>query len=150
MFVWDRTNNCTKPAGSYIYYTCCYQAVSTELTIQFILREDVTNWLIDDVSITQGNSELLINGGFESNLTGWTVTSSIGNVSVTPLAMNLPSAAHTGNTYLHSEGRSTSDRIKQTVNVIQGQNVNISFWWLDQGGTAGPSEICEGSVRLTP
>jgi hypothetical protein len=151
MFAWNRTHNCTKPAASYIYYTCCYQAVSTQLTIEFILREDVSNWYIDDVSITQGSSELLINGGFESNLTGWTATSSIGNLSVTPVAMYSPGAAHfNSSVYLYSEAKSTSDHIKQTVNVIQGQNVNISFWWLDEGGIAGPTEICEATVTLTP
>ncbi len=37
--------------------------------IEFILREDISNWYIDNVSIKQDNGELLINGGFESNLT---------------------------------------------------------------------------------
>jgi len=150
MFTWDRSNNCTKPAASYIYYSCCYQAISNQLTIEFLLREDVSNWFIDDVSITQGNGELVINGGFESNLTGWTAISSAGNLAITPLSVQSIGSAHAGSSYLYSEAKTTFDRVKQTVNVTQGQNVNISFWWLDEGGVPGPTEICEASVTLTP
>lgn len=101
--------------------------------------------------MTQGNGELVINGGFESNLTGWTATSGIGNLSVTPIAKYSPSAAHYNSTnYLHSEGIAAPDHIKQTVNVVQGQNVNVSFWWRDLGGVAAPSEVCEAIVKLTP
>lgn len=101
IFARNRTNNCTKPASSYLYYTCCYQAVSTQLTIEFILHEDMSNWYIDDVSIKQGSGELLINGGFESNLTGWSVSSGMGNLSVTPMAVYSPGVAHTGPAYLY-------------------------------------------------
>lgn len=110
----------------------------------------MSNWYIDDVSIKQGSNELLTNGGFESNFTGWTVSSGISNLSVTPLAMNSPGAAHTGSVYLYSEAKFSSDRIKQTVNVIQGQYVNISFWWLDDGGVPALLELCEAVVTLTP
>ena len=110
----------------------------------------MSNWYFDDVSIRQGNSELLINGGFESNFTGWTVSSSISNLSITPLAMTSPGSAHTGSVYLYSEAKYASDHIKQTVSVSQGQDVNISFWWLDDGGTPGASELCEAVVTLTP
>ena len=150
MFVWNRTNNCVPPSASYLYYTCCYRATSTQLTIEFFLRDDISNWLVDDVSISQGSGELLINGGFESNLTGWTATSSIANLLVTPVVMYAPLLAHSSSSYLYSEAKNTFDWIKQTVNVIQGQNVNISFWWLDIGGSPGPTEFCEATVTLTP
>lgn len=110
----------------------------------------MSNWYIDDVSLKQGSGELLINGGFELNLAGWTVSSGIANLSTTPLAINSPGSAHTGSAYLYSDAKYASDHIRQTVNVIQGQNVNISFWWLDDGGTPGPSELCEAVVTLTP
>jgi hypothetical protein len=65
MFTRNRTDNCTKPAASYLYYTCCYQAVSTHLTIEFILREDISNWYIDDVSIRYAlKPKLVLNFGF--------------------------------------------------------------------------------------
>ena len=150
MFLRNRTDNCSKPASSYLYYTCCYQPVSNQLTIEFALREDMSNWYFDDVSIKQGNNQLLINGGFESNFTGWTVSSSISNLSVTPLAMHSPALAHTGSVYLYSEAKYASDHIKQTVSVLQGQYVNVSFWWLDDGGVPGSSELCEAVVTLTP
>lgn len=151
IFVWNRTHNCTTPTSSYTYFSCCYQPVTTQLTIQFLLRDDLTNWAIDDVSMTQGNGELIINGGFESNLTGWSVASSIGNLSVTPISKYSPSAAHYNSTfYLHSEAIFTPDIINQTVNVIQGQNINISFYWFDLGGVPGPTEVCEAIVKLYP
>lgn len=150
MFLRNRTNNCSKPANSYLYYSCCYQAVSNQLTIEFVLREDMSNWYFDDVSIKWGSSELLINGGFESNLTGWTAVSSISNLSVTPVAMHSAGSAHTGSVYLHSEAKYASDRIKQTISVIPGQNLDISFWWLDDGGIPAASELCEAVVTLTP
>ncbi|CAF2670891.1 unnamed protein product [Rotaria sp. Silwood2] len=149
LFSWNRTNNCTKSSSSYVYYTCCYQAVSTQLTIRFKLQEEVTHWYIDDVSMIQGNGELIINGGFESNLTGWTIIRST-NLSVTSYADIAPGAAHSGSAYLYSAAISTPDYIKQTVNVIQGQNVNISFWWFDEGGVGGSFDICEGTVTLIP
>ena len=34
--------------------------------------------------------------------------------------------------------------------VIQNQDVNVSFWWYDEGGVAAPTEKCEGYVILTP
>ncbi|CAF1240317.1 unnamed protein product [Rotaria sp. Silwood1] len=149
LLTWSRTNNCSKSSSSYEHYTCCYQAVSTQLTIRFKLQEQVNHWHIDDVSMTQGNGELIINGGFESNLTGWTVIPST-NLSVTSYAFIAPGAAHSGLAYLYSEATSSPDYIKQTVSVVQGQNVNISFWWFDEGGVSGPSDICEGTVTLIP
>ncbi|CAF1024114.1 unnamed protein product [Rotaria sordida] len=146
---WSRTNNCTRSSSSYVYYSCCYLAVSTQLTIQFQLQEQVSHWYIDEVSMIQSNGELIINGGFESNLTGWTVIPST-NLSVTSYAHVAPGAARFGSAYLYSEAVSGPDYIKQTFNVVQGQNVNVSFWWLDEGGVGGANDICEGIVTLTP
>ncbi|CAF0862680.1 unnamed protein product [Rotaria sordida] len=146
---WSRTNNCTRSSSSYVYYSCCYLAVSTQLTIQFQLQEQVSHWYIDEVSMIQSNGELIINGGFESNLTGWTVIPST-NLSVTSYAHVAPGAARFGSAYLYSEAVSGPDYIKQTFNVVQGQNVNVSFWWLDEGGVGGANDICEGIVTLSP
>ncbi|CAF1231652.1 unnamed protein product [Adineta ricciae] len=146
---WNKTGICTQSAPSYRYFSCCHRAISTQLTIEFQLIEEVGPWHIDDVSIMQNNGELLINGGFESNLTGWTVISSA-NISITPLAYSSVSAAHSGSAYLYSMAALTSDYIKQTVNVAQNQDVNVSFWWYDEGGVAGSTEKCEGYVTLTP
>ncbi|UJR28888.1 hypothetical protein I4U23_010108 [Adineta vaga] len=146
---WNKTGICTPSAPSYRYLSCCYRAISSQLTIEFQLIEEVGQWHIDDISMTQGNAELVINGGFESNFTGWTVISS-GNLSITPLAYSFPGGAHSGSAYLYSIAASTSDYIKQTVNVIQNQDVNVSFWWYDEGGVAAPTEKCEGYVILTP
>lgn len=149
MLSWNQTGVCTASAPSYRYHSCCYQAVSNQVTIEFKLFEEVGRWFIDDVSMTQGNGELVTNGGFEANLTGWMVTSSA-NLSVTPLALVAPMSARSGQAYLYSTGIGVPDKIRQTVSVVQGQPVNVSFWWYDEGGAAGPTERCEGTVTLTP
>jgi hypothetical protein len=76
MFDWDSSHNCTQSPSSLIYFLCCYQATSAQLTIDFELRDDISPWYIDDVGITQGNGELTMNSSFESNLIGWTGNSS--------------------------------------------------------------------------
>ncbi|CAF0720732.1 unnamed protein product [Adineta steineri] len=73
--------------------------------------EQVSVWHIDDVSMTQGNGELINNGGFEMSFTGWVVSSSA-NLSITPLAYSSPPATHTGSIYLYSTALSTPDKIK--------------------------------------
>ncbi|CAF0712486.1 unnamed protein product [Adineta steineri] len=93
------------------YKNCCYQAISIQLSIEFKLIEQVSVWHIDDVSMTQGNGELINNGGFEMNFTGWTISSSA-NLSITSLAYYSPSAAHTGSIHLYSTALSTPDKIK--------------------------------------
>jgi hypothetical protein len=50
----------------------------------------------------------------------------------------------------YSVAASILDYIKQIINVTQALNVNISFWWNDERGVAGPTEKCEGLVTLTP
>ena len=148
MLRWDRSHNCTRSTSSYVYFTCCYQTISTQLTIRFKLQEDVSQWYFDDVSIRQGSGELLNNGGFESNLTGWTVTLA-SNSSVTTF-VDVLGTAHSGSAYLRSQSSTAPDYLAQTVSVVQGQNVNISFWWFDEGGVSGVSDVCEGIVALIP
>jgi hypothetical protein len=45
------------------------------MTIEFAMQEDDFGyWMLDDVSATQGYVELVTNGGFEHNMTNWTLT----------------------------------------------------------------------------
>jgi hypothetical protein len=148
MLRWDRSNNCTRSASSYIYRSCCYRTISTQLTIRFKLQEDVSQWYFDDVSISQGSGELLNNGGFESNVTGWAVTLA-SNSTITTFA-DASGGAHSGLAYLRSQCQGAPDYIEQTVAVSQSQDVNISFWWRDEGGVSGGSDVCEGIVSLIP
>lgn len=148
MLLRDRSNNCTRSSSSYVFQTCCYRTISTQLTIRFKLQEDVSQWYFDDVSIRQGSGELLSNGGFESNVTGWTVILA-SNSTITTFA-DASGGAHSGLAYLRSQCQGASDYILRTVAVVQGQNVNISFWWRDEGGVSGGSDVCEGIVALIP
>ncbi|CAF0732152.1 unnamed protein product [Adineta steineri] len=136
---WNNTGVCTQSSPSYRYFSCCYQVISTQLSIEFKLIEQIIVWHINDVSMTQGNGELIDNGDFEMNFTGWTIPSSA-NLLITPLAYYSPSVAYTGSIHLYSTALSTPDKIKQTV--------NISFWWYDESDVAVPTERCEGSFTL--
>lgn len=121
------------------------------MTIRFKLQQDVTQWYIDDVSLKQNSQELLINGGFESNITGWTILQH-DNSTVSSFVELSPGASKTGSMYLRSSAASGPDYIFQRVNVIQGADVNVSFWWYDEGGAVYyPSvDVCEGTVVLIP
>jgi hypothetical protein len=150
MFLRNNSGSCNGPSLPFAYATCCYKAISSQLTIEFRLLQEVSGWYIDDVSMTQGSGELIINGGFESNLTGWTIITT--NALISPLTFFSIGGCKSGSACLISQSTITHspDYVKQIVNVIPGQNVNISFWWSDDGGTGGSSDLCEATVTLTP
>lgn len=87
---------------------------------------------LDDISIVAGSnadvgSNLLPNGGFESGLTGWTVSPNHADSVVET------SGAHSGTRVLHmiaSEGGSTrGSSIYRTASLVNGQTYTLSFWW---------------------
>lgn len=96
---------------------------------------------LDDISIVAGTvaesgANLLANGGFESGLTGWTVSPN-----------HAPSVAeaggaHSGANALHmiaTEGGSTRDSsIYRNASLVNGQTYTLSFWWRP-GNAAGSS-----------
>lgn len=63
------------PGATYVNYTVNFTAVLTSTDITFAFRNDPGFTAMDDVSvvdITTASGNLISNGGFESNLTGWT------------------------------------------------------------------------------
>ena len=87
---------------------------------------------IDDISIVAGSTaetgvNLLANGGFESGLTGWTVSPNHAESVVET------SGAHSGTRALHmiaSEGGSTrGSSIFRNATLVNGQTYTLSFWW---------------------
>ncbi len=91
------------------------------------LQEDISHWSIDDISATHNN------GGFESNWTGWILTIPSNVVTSGTCVHNQNNSAHAGSSYLYDRSQNAPADLKQTFNVIQGQNINISYWWSDGG-----------------
>jgi hypothetical protein len=135
----------------YNYYACYQMATSTSLTIQFSLQHDTMSghWYFDDISAVQNDTiQLIINGGFESNLTGWTLNIS-SNTTPETYVDRTTGLAHTGSAYLYGGSKNSPAYIQQTFNVVQGEYINISFWWGYNGGlTIG--QTCQAVGQLIP
>lgn len=132
------------------FVSCCYIAPTVnQITIEIALQEDDFGyWMLDDMSATQGNRELISNGGFEYNMTNWALIVSpaaVSSTTVDSLSLN----QHTGSAFLHGNSANAPDYIRQTFPIILGQNILISFWWNyfpPFGGGFGTSEL---NVTLT-
>ena len=118
--------------GSIPYWTfvsCCYIVPTVnQFTIDFVSEADDGYWSIDDVSATQGNGELISNGGFEYGITNWRVVVSPNGTSSTTVDSS-SNNQHSGMSYLYAASANAPDHVKQTFTIIPGQNVLISFWW---------------------
>jgi hypothetical protein len=58
-------------------------------------------------------------------------------------------SSHTGSAYLYGGSQNAAAYLRQTFNIIQGQNLNISFWWADGGSSVFiPGKICQATVTL--
>ena len=103
---------------------------------------------MDDVSVSQNNGELISNGGFEYNMTNWTLTIYPNATSSTEVVLSSGSE-HTGNAYLFGASMNAPVYVKQTFSILQSQNVLIRFWWdyfPALGVSSGNSEL---TVMLT-
>ena len=78
---------------------------SSQLTIEFRLLQEVSGWYLDDVSMTQGSGELIINGGSESNLTGWTIITT--NALISALMYFSMGGCRSGSACLNSQSSIT-------------------------------------------
>ena len=136
--------------GGWMLAECCYVAPTVnQLTIELAVREDDNGyWMLDDVSALQNYKEHVSNGGFEYNLTNWTVTA-YPNATPAVAVDSVFGAQHTGIAYLQGASVNAFTYITQTFSITRGPNVLISFWWYyfpQFGGGSGVSEI---SVSLS-
>lgn len=130
--------------------SCCYSSsTASQLTIEFTIQEDDSGyWLIDDVSATQGTGELITNGGFESNLSNWTVA--LGVIATANIFVDTVSGQqHSGLGFLSASSASSSSYIQQTFPIVQGTNTLVSFWLLYMPAFGSSFGISEISVTLT-
>ena len=116
-------------------YTCkYYQWVSTTngtATLAFQMENDPDLWYLDDVSVSNGTAEMLLNGGFESGSfsPGWSVTTPNGNcISASVAASIATTSCHTGSYCVKDGCNSRADQVSQSFVAIAGQSYFISFW----------------------
>lgn len=136
----------------YQYYSCSYMTTSTSLTIRFTFQHDTTSghWYFDEISAVQNvNGQLIINGGFESNFTGWNINVSA-NSTFDTYVDRTAGLAHTGSAYLHGGSKNTPSYIEQTLNVTNGEYIHLSFWWgYDSGLNIGNMCQATGEIILS-
>ena len=129
---------------TYRYYSCYHRVISVTLTIRFVFdRYSAANsWYFDNISaIENGDRERVINGGFESNFTGWTIETPLYSTSDVYVD-NKPGFAHTGSAYLYRQSSSHSVSIQQTFNVTIGTFLRVSFWWRNDGRSKSANLCC--------
>ena len=127
--IWTTT---TASTTSYACHTFSWTASNTAtFTFQMILRNDPDVWCIDDVSILDGATEKLVNGGFETgSFSPWIRTFPYGKDShSTPAALtNLAGVARTGTYGLRDGSYKYADQVAQSFSAVSGQTYVISFW----------------------
>lgn len=120
-----------------------------QLTIEIVVQEDNNgHWLLDDISASQSRGELISNGGFEYNITNWTLTIYPNATSATEVIF-LAGSGHTGNAYLYGSSANAPVYIKQTFPIIPNENIFIHFWWDYLPALGASTGISELTIRLT-
>lgn len=92
---------------------------------------------MDDVSVSDGTTELLMNGDFESGsfLYSWTINRSYGGCSSTSShAAIVQSSCRTGSYCLRDGCNGGTDAVSQSFLVTSGNIYYISFWLKQDGG----------------
>ncbi len=121
----------------YICYAYEWTASTTgAVTLAFQLRNDPSDWYLDDVSVYDGSIQMLVNGGFESgSLSPWVVTFPNGICQLaSPSGQVCNTLPHTG-THDYCDGcHSVADQLNQSFMATAGQVYIISFW-LGTGST---------------
>jgi hypothetical protein len=79
------------------------------------------------VSVYQGSTQMISNGGFETgDLTGWNYSGSCGS---SPGAVGSGSSfANSGNYFYYDACSNFGDTISQTFTTVIGDTYDISFW----------------------
>lgn len=115
-------------------YSCQYftwiASTTGSVTLSFLLRNDIAFWYLDDVSVMNGNTEMLVNGDFESGSfsPGWTKSPSGSCTWFTPGGSVDNSSPHTGTYHVIDKCFNPGDTISQSFSVTAGQTYFVSFW----------------------
>ena len=137
-------NPSTFPYPAYTPYSYTWIATGSSATLSFFFRHDPSFWLLDDITVYHGMTQLVSNGGFETgDLTGWTYSSGCGSAG--GLAHSNSQNAHTGSWYYFDGCTSYADELSQTFLTIPGDAYIISFW-LTNDGCCSPIEIANVTI----
>ncbi|CAF1444566.1 unnamed protein product [Adineta steineri] len=132
----------TSGGSSYTCYAYAWTPLTTGIvTLTFSLQHNPAYWFLDDVSVYNGGTQMLTNGGFESGSfsPGWTKAAPTGCGSGTTGYVS--STYHRTGSYGYADGcNSHTDQLSQSFVVTAGQPYIISFW-LKSGGTGSGISI---------
>ena len=119
--------------------------------ITFVFRHDVDTWSLDDIAVSNGTQNLIVNGGFElGNLTGWNYsnpsnTADHGHV----IQASAPYFPRKG-TYFYVDGiYNQYDYLSQTFATVPTVTYNVSFWLYSTTPSSQVSHIISSQVFLT-
>ena len=110
------------------------------LSLQLQLQHSPGRWYLDDVSVLQGATELLRNGGFGYGLLAtWTRTTPNGNsCGGQSASVSNGAGARTGSWFLWDGSISCFDQIEQAFNVTAGVLYKISYWLKSTTASGAP------------
>lgn len=104
---------------TFTYYTFTYVATQSCVTLSFGFRNDFDYWILDDILVSNGIQNLVINGDFEDGLayTGWQGANHLSSMN-----------CHSGS-YCYYDGNIGSfDYLNQSLSLIIGETYSISFY----------------------
>ncbi len=118
-------------ASFYSYYAChTYTWAVTRLsaTLSFFFRHDAGCWMLDEVSVYHGATQMIANGGFETgDLTEWTYSGSCVWFTERCVLYN-NNDAKSDCYFYYGTCRDGTDRMRQMFSKVVGDIYIISFW----------------------
>ncbi|UJR17552.1 hypothetical protein I4U23_004448 [Adineta vaga] len=122
------TNPSSSNYPAYNCYAYTWIANKASVTLSFFFRHDLGGWMLDEVNVYHGLTQIIINGGFESgSLTAWNYSGSCGLIN-TGTAYHDNQYAKTGDYYYYDRCAFYGDTISQTFSTVVGDTYVISFW----------------------
>lgn len=112
---------------TYSNYNYTWNATGSSATLSFFFRNDPGSWMLDDITVYHGSTQLISNGGFEVGLLAdWTYSGSC-NFLTGSVALSLGNAK-SGSWYYKSPCANYGDKISQTFSTVLGDSYVINFW----------------------
>ena len=110
----------------YTSFNRTWIATSASATLSFSFRHDDYYWVLDDVAVYHGMTQLLINGDFENGMTGWTRT---GVCDSNDSGVYYSTThARSGTYYYAGSCVGRTDTSSQTFATVAGDVYRIDFW----------------------
>lgn len=116
--------------SAYKFYSFSYQTCARSAKLTFAFQQDIDAWCLDDITVSNGTHNLILNGGFETgNLMPW-VYENPRNLSF-PGGISQAWSNHNARSgiYFYSDGVYNGfDYLSQNFSTIPMFQYNISFW----------------------